>query len=100
MTLSNFLPSFALSWALTSLIVSMWAEKRGLRIWAAAIFNFLVLLLLTCVIPLVIPDLLDIQYNEMTRESAFGLYLLELVSWTVFVLPQILITIHELRRSR
>lgn len=100
-TISNALATFALSWSLTSLLATrpLSERKRYLDITIAAFIAF-ILLVLTCQIFLVVENLLEVKYAEMTQVEAFKIYLIEIVSWIVFVLPQSLIVIYELRRKR
>ena len=100
-TISNALATFALSWSLTSLLATkpLTERKRYRDITIAAFIGF-ILLVMTCQLFLVVENLLEVKYNEMTQVEAFKLYLVELACWIVFVLPQSLIVIYELNRKR
>lgn len=99
--ISNALATFALSWSLISLLATKpLAERKRCRDVTIAVFIGFILLVLTCQLFLVVEDLFDVKYSEMTQVEAFKIYLIEIVSWIVFVLPQSLIVIYELRRRR
>lgn len=100
MLISSFLSNFALSWALATMISKPHLKQDGYKLWAVVAFNVVVLLTLTAYIPIVFVKSFDVQWREMTEVDAILFYYFGLACWAIFVLPQALITIHELRRKR
>lgn len=97
--ISSFLSNFALSWALVTLISKPHLKQDGHKLWVVVAFNVVVLLTLTAYIPIVFVKSFDVQWREMTEVDAVLFYYFGLACWTIFVLPQALITIRETQKK-
>lgn len=93
----NFLSSFALSWALLTLLSKFRVKQEWFLWWSIVVFIIVVLLALTAYIPAIFVNSFDIQWRVMTGLDASLFFYTGLLLWVFLVLPQILIMIQEIR---
>lgn len=99
MTISTFFTSFALSWALLQTLARHCFRREKCLVWLIVVFEGIVLLTLTISIPFILVNYFDEQLRAMTELYTITFYYVGLFCWLIFVFPQVLILIHELRKK-